>query len=87
MEAILAGQLDKYQEEQGLVHQGVHGFRKGRGTNTAMLEVWEYVLRKTEKGKLVARDFLEVSAGFDTLVHMYILRKMEVQYGMEKNSL
>ena len=32
-------------------------------------------------------DFLDVSAGFDTLVHLYILRKMEVQYGMEQNSL
>ena len=87
MEAILARQLDNYQEEKGLVHQGVHGFRKGRGTNTAMLEVWEYVLRKTEKGELVALDFLDVSAGFDTLVHLYILRKMEVHYGMEQDSL
>ena len=43
MEAILARQLDQYQEEHGLVHQGVHGFRKGRGTNPAMVEVWEYV--------------------------------------------
>ena len=65
----------------------MHGFGKGRGTNTAMLEVWEYVLKKTEKGDLVALDFLDVSAGFDTLVHLYILRKMEVQYGMEKESL
>ena len=48
MEALLAKQLDSYQEEQGLVHQGVHGFRKGRGCNIAMLEVWEYVLRRTD---------------------------------------
>ena len=44
-----------------------------------MLEVWENVLKKTEKGDLVALDFLDISAGFDTLVHLYILRKMEVQ--------
>ena len=69
MEALLAKQLYTYQEEQGLVHQGVHGFRKGRGCNTAILEVWEYVLRKTEKGELVALDVLDVSAGFDTLVY------------------
>ena len=75
MEALLAKQLDSYQEKQGLVHQGVHGFKKGRGCNTAMLEVWEYVLRRTENGELVALDFLDVSAGFDTLVHLYILRK------------
>ena len=87
MEALLAKQLDTYQEEQGLVHQGVHGFRKGRGCNTAMLEVWEYVLRRTEMGELVALDFLDVSAGFDTLVHLCILRKMETQFGMDQTLL
>ena len=87
MEALLAKQLDDYQEKYNLVHKGVHGFRKGRGTNTAMLEVWEYVLARTEKGELVALDFLDISAGFDTLVHLHLLRKMEVQFGMEDDSL
>ena len=87
MEALLAKQLDQYQEDKGLVHQGVHGFRKGRGTNTAMLEVWEFVLRRTELGELVALDFLDCSAGFDTIVHLYILRKMETQFGMDQGSL
>ena len=87
MEALLAKQLDSYEEEQGLVHQGVHGFRKGRGCSTAMLEVWEFVLWRTEMGELVALNFLDVSAGFDTLVHLYILRKMEIQFGMDQASL
>ena len=87
MEALLAKQLDSYQEEHNLVHKGVHGFRKGRGTHTAMLEVWEYVLNKTEKGELVALDFLNISAGFDTMVHIYLLRKLEVQFGVAEESL
>ena len=87
MEALMAKQLDRFQEKQGLVHQGVHGFRKGRGTNTAMLEVWEFVLRRTEMGEMVALDFLDVSDGFGSLVHCNILRKMEVQFGMGQASL
>ena len=87
MEGILARQLDEYQEQNNLVHPGVHGYRKGRGTNTAMMEVWEYVMKKTEKGELVALDFLDCSAGFDSIVHLYILRKMEVQFGMDNDSL
>ena len=83
MEALLAKQLDQYQE----VHQGVHGFRKGKGTHTAILEVWEFVLQKTELGELVALDFLDCSAGFDTLEHLCILRKMKTQYGMNQDSL
>ena len=52
-----------------------------------MVEVWEYVLRKTEKRELVALDFLYVSARFDTLVYLHILKKMEVHYGMEQDSV
>ena len=40
MKAILARQLDDYQEKNNLVHPGVHGYSKNRGTNTAMMEVW-----------------------------------------------
>ena len=87
MEALLAKQLDDYQERNNLVHPGVHGYRKMRGTSTAMMEVWEYVIEKTEKGDLVALDFLDCSAGFDSMVHLYILRKMEVQFGMSTESV
>ena len=52
-----------------------------------MLEVWEYVLNKTDKGELVALDFLDISAGFDTMVHLYLLRKLEVQFGVAEKSL
>ena len=86
-EALLARQLDIYQEEVGLLHRGVHGFRTGRGTHTAMLETWEFVLNKTERGELVAIDLLDTSAAFDTLVHLYLLRKMEIEVGMAQESL
>ena len=52
-----------------------------------MLETWEYVLAKTEKGHLVAIDLLDTSAAFDTLVHLYLLRKMEVEVGMGQDSI
>ena len=86
-EALLAKQRDEYQENNGLLHRGVHGFRKGRGTQTAMLETWEYVLAKTKKGNLVAIDLLDTSAAFDTLVNPYTLRKMEVEVGMGEDTL
>ena len=52
-----------------------------------MLEVWEFVLRRTEKGEMVALDFLDISDGFGFLVHINILRKMEVQFGLDQDSL
>ena len=83
-ESLLARQLDDFQEKHKLVHKGVHGFRRGRGTNTAMLEAWEYVLTKTEKGELVALDFLDMTAGFDTMVHLYLLKKWRLRWEWEK---
>ena len=62
----------------------MHGFRKGRGTATAMLETWEYVVWETQAGNLVALDLLDLSAAFDTLEYLYILRKMqEFRKGVE----
>ena len=52
-----------------------------------MLETWEYVLHKTEQGNLVAIDLLDTSAAFDTLIHHYLMRKMEVEVGMSEESL
>ena len=52
-----------------------------------MLETWEFVLSKTEKGELVTLDFLDISAGFNKMVHLYLLRKMEVEIGMGEESL
>ena len=42
---------------------------------------------RTQKGELVALDFLDMSAGFDSLIHLYILRKMDIQFGMDEDSL
>ena len=53
-ESLLARQLDDFQEKHHLVHKGVLGFWRGRGTNTVMWETWEYVLAKTGKGELLA---------------------------------
>ena len=35
----------------------------------------------------MALDFLDCSAGFDSMVHLYILRKMEVQFGMSNKAV
>ena len=52
-----------------------------------MIEVWEYVMRKTEKWELVALDLLDCSAVFDSIIHIYILREMEVYMEYTKSYL
>ena len=86
MEGLLAKQVDKYAKERSILHESVHGFRSGHGTDTALTEVWEYVLGEVEKGKIVVLCLLDVSAGFDSVPHINLLRKLEM-YGYGDRTL
>ena len=55
MEALVAQQVDINAESRGILHRNVHGYIKGRGTDTTLLEVWESVLEDIDGKKVVAR--------------------------------
>ena len=86
MEALVARQVDEYAEMRGILHKNVHGYRKGRGTDTALLEVWESVLEDIDKRNIVAMCLLDVSDGFGSVPHPNLLRKLET-YGYDNSSL
>ena len=87
LEGIVAERMDKYAEERGIAHNKVHGFRKGRGVGTGMLSLWEDVLEEAGEGKkVVALAFVDVSAGFDSVPHVNLLRKLEA-IGYDKEAL
>ena len=86
MEGLLARQVDNFTKERNILHDSVHGFRTGHGTDTALAEVWEYVLGEIEKGRIVVLCLLDVSAGFDSVPHVNLLRKLEM-YGYGDRTL
>ena len=86
MEALVAKQVDTYAETQGILHRNVHGYRKGRGTDTALLEVWESVLEDIDRKNIVAMCLLDISDGFGSVPHTNLLRKLET-YGYENAAL
>ena len=80
LEGIVAERMDKYAEERGISHSRIHGFRRGRGVGTGMLSLWEDVLEEAGVGKkVVALAFIDVSAGFDSVPHVNLLRKLEAE--------
>ena len=83
LEGIVAERMDRYSEERGLVHRQIHGFRRRRGVSTGMLSLWEEVMKEGGEGnKIVAMAFIDVSAGFDSVPHTQLLRKLEgIGYG------
>ena len=78
MEGLLAEQMNQYAEREELLFPGTHGFRSGMSPNTALIEIQSHILDELEAGNLVSICLLDVSAGFDTVSHTYLLRKLEV---------
>ena len=79
MGRIVAERMDLYSESRGLVHKQVHGFRKHRGVGTGKLRLWEDVMRDGGGGKkIVAMAFVDVSAGFDSVPHTQMMKKLEL---------
>ena len=86
MEGILNSQMNKYAEEAGILHLGVHGYRSGMSTVTALVEVQSRLVGAVGEGKLSSLCLLNVNAGFDSISHIYLLRKLEL-YGYSDKSI
>ena len=86
MEALLNSQMNRYAEEVGMLHHGVHGYREGMSTVTALIEIQSRQMKAVEEGKLSSSCLLDVSSGFDSINHIYLLRKLEM-YGYDDRSL
>ena len=56
------------------------------GTTTALLEMGEHVQEELSKGNLVSVRFMDISAGFDTVPQIYLLRRLEM-FGYEDSAL
>ena len=77
MEGLLAKQMNRYAEREEILYPGIHGYREGLSPSTAMIEIQSHMLGEIEAGNLVSLSLLDVSAGFDTVSHKYLLRKLE----------
>ena len=86
-EGLLAKQMDKHAEQTGINHRNIHGYRPGRGTNTAILEFQEDLLGAVEEGLLLGLALRDVSAGFDSVPSINLLRKHQVGFGYGSKSL
>ena len=86
MEGLLNDQMNAYAEEAGLLHPGVHGYRTGMSTTTALVEIQSRMTKAVEEGNLSSLCLLDVSSGFYTVSITYLLHKLEM-YGYDNNSL
>ena len=86
LEKIVCDQVMRHLYDEELLHSNNHGYRKGHGTVTALIEAQEEVLEAIDTGNIVGIVTLDQSAAFDVIEHSILDTKMRL-YGFSTDSM
>ena len=81
LEKIVHVRIVKFLNRNNVLYEGQYGFRKGRSTHDAILDLTGNILDRLERGQYTIGLFLDMSKAFDSLKHDTLLRKFEF-YGI-----
>ena len=89
IEKVIANQLLKHMEENGLLEKMQSAYRSGHSTETALLRVQNDILKVVDgkKKKVVFLVLLDLSAAFDTVDHAILLSFLENYVGLSGSVL
>lgn len=82
LERLVARQLLDYLKSSNLLPRLQSAYRTHHSTETAVLKVLADILRAVDSGDLALLTLLDLSAAFDTVDHVTLLRRLEVSYGI-----
>jgi len=85
LERLVARQLLDYLTASGLLPDLQSAYRAYHSTETAVLKVMSDILQAVDSGDLAVLTLLDLSAAFDTVDHVTILRRLQESYGLEGN--
>ena len=78
---LVCKQLTSYVEKYAILSQYQCGFRKGRSTEQAILEITDNLKQAVDNNLLACGVFLNFAKAFDTVNHAILLNKLE-KYGV-----
>ena len=84
LEKCVYRQIDEYMERNCYVCKNQNGFRKGKGTDAAVMELVRELFSNINENKVSSILFLDYSRAFNTVDHEILLRKMSM-YGFSIN--
>lgn len=86
LEKVVCLQLTEYLEGNGIFPDMQSGFRKGRSTTTALVDVTDNILADQDKGLCTVLVLLDFSRAFDAINTDLLIAKMKY-YGFEHNTV
>ena len=84
LEKCVYRQVEEYMEKNQYICKNQHGFRKGKGTDTAVMELVRELFSNINKNNSASILFLDYSRAFNTVDHEILLNKMSM-YGFSVN--
>jgi hypothetical protein len=87
LERLVAQQLLNYLNISKLLPELQSAYRARHSTETAVLKVLMDILRSVDAGDLAALTLLDLSAAFDTVDHITLLRRLDISYGIRGRAL
>lgn len=85
-ERLLKRRLSKFLRENNILSNKQYGFREGRNTNDAVVEVSEFGYEAMDRGLMAAIVFMDLSKAFDRVDHRVLINILS-KIGFEGRSL
>ena len=80
-EKLVYLQVSTYLEKYNILNKFQFGFRKGRSTEQAIVEISDKLKKAIDNNLYTCRVFLDFAKAFDTVNHQILLKKIET-YGI-----
>ena len=82
LEKIIYEQLYNYFTNNKLFHPNIHGYRKNRSTQTALLQMYDRWVEAAHLGQVSGSLLLDMSAAFDLVSSDILIKKLKI-YGVQ----
>ena len=86
-ERVVKNRLDQHLAQNSLYNLYQSAYTKFRSTETALLSVYDSLIRATAKQQVSCLCLLDLSAAFDTIDHDILLHRLAVWFGITDTAL
>ena len=86
LEKIIYQQIYNYFTSNQLFHPNLHGYRRNRSTQTALLQMYDRLVSAASQGQVSGVILIDLSAAFDIVDSDILIKKLRI-YGLKDDIL